>query len=153
MVDSESVVIDREVAAWVAGEPVVPAAGREREQALRDAGHEALQGTGAVALERELVLASVDDRLDPLADAAERAEARWFVAAVRTQQLAAAGGDELLESSPAKPLSAMTVWPGSSARSSSSAATSRSGALAGASSKAIGIPSGAQSRYRRKPQK
>src|SRR3990170_40215 len=97
MVDSESVVIDREVAAWVAGEPVVPAAGREREQALRDAGHEALQGTGAVALERELVLASVDDRLDPLADAAERAEARWFVAAVRTQQLAAAGGDELLE--------------------------------------------------------
>ena len=97
MVDSESVVIDREVAAGMAAEPVVPAASCEREQALRDAGDEALQGAGAVALQRELILAGVDDRLDPLADAAERAEASWFVTAVGTQQLAAAGGDELLE--------------------------------------------------------
>src|SRR3990170_8723725 len=97
MVDSESVVIDGEVPAGRAQERVVPAAGGEREQTLRDAGDEALQGAGAVALERELVLAGVDDRLDPLSEAAERTEASWFIAAVGAHELAAARGDELLE--------------------------------------------------------
>jgi hypothetical protein len=47
---------------------------------------------------------------------------------------------------PAKPLSAMTRWPARGTRSSISRATSRSGGLAGASSKAIGVPSAAQRR-------
>ncbi len=82
-----SVVLGDEMAAWVADVPVVPEAGGEREQALRDAGDEALQGASAVAFDRELVLAGVDDRLDPLSDAAERTEATWFVAAVGTHEL------------------------------------------------------------------
>src|SRR5436190_228836 len=97
MVDSDSVVVGCEVAAGGAGLPVVPAAGGECEQPLGDAGDESLQGAGAVSLERELAFGRLDDRFDPLADAAERAEARLFVFAVGAQQLRAEAGDQLLE--------------------------------------------------------
>src|SRR4051812_34703871 len=97
MVDSVSVVVGREVAAGFADEPVVPTAGCEREQALRDARDETGDGAGAVAFERELAFGRFEDRFDPLADGAERAEAWPLVFAVGTQQLRAEGGDELLE--------------------------------------------------------
>ena len=59
-------VIGCEVAAGLVGEPVVPAAGGEGEEALRDAGDEAGQGAGAVAFERELTFGRFDDRFDRL---------------------------------------------------------------------------------------
>ena len=67
-------VVGREVAAWIADVPVVPQAGSEREQPLRDAADQPGHRVGAVALERELALDRVDDRLDPLAHATEAAE-------------------------------------------------------------------------------
>ena len=76
-------VVGGEAAAGLVDEPVVPAAGGEREHALADARPDAVGGVGAVAFERELALECVVDRFDPLADAAERAEPPWFVAAVR----------------------------------------------------------------------
>ena len=83
------VVVGGESAAGLVGEPVVPAAGGERESALADAGPDAVGGVGAVAFERELALEGVVDRFDPLADAAECAEAPWFVAAVEADQMGA----------------------------------------------------------------
>src|SRR5438046_9443987 len=85
MVDSElwggSVGVGGEVAAGVADLLVVPQAGGERQQSQADAGGDAERGAAAVTLEREGVLERVDDRLDPLADAAEVAEAGWLVLA------------------------------------------------------------------------
>jgi hypothetical protein len=93
-----SVVVGGEAAAGLVDLPVVPAAGGEREYAWADARPDVVGGVGAVAFERELALERVVDRLDPLADAAERAEARRFVAAVGTDQLRAERVvDELLE--------------------------------------------------------
>src|SRR3990170_1478696 len=97
MVDSESVVISGEVTTGRALEPVMPATGCEREEALGDAGDEALQGAGAVSLERELVLAGVEDRLDPLPNPSERAEAGFLVTAVGTQHARSVRVDDLLE--------------------------------------------------------
>src|SRR5438874_18716 len=62
--------------------------------ARRDLEH---RSSPAVAFERELVLERVEGRFDPLADAAEGAEARLFVFAVGAQQRAAERGDELFE--------------------------------------------------------
>jgi hypothetical protein len=153
MVDSESVVIHGEVTSGRAFTPVVPAPSREREQALEEAGDEAVDGAGAMVLERELVLAGVDDRLDPLPHAGERAEARLLVAAVGTDEGRPVVADDLLELLAREALVADDHLPWLERPLDSSAATSRSGAFAGASSNAIGIPSGAQSKYRRKPQK
>lgn len=61
------------------------------------AGDEAGEGAGAVAFERELVFAGVDDRFDPLPHAAERSVTGVFVASVGPQQLATEGGDEMFE--------------------------------------------------------
>jgi hypothetical protein len=69
---------------------------------LGDADGQALQGVGAVVFERELALDGVDDRLDPLADLAERAVAVGFVFAVGAQQPAAEAGDELFEVGPGR---------------------------------------------------
>src|SRR5918996_2175581 len=86
MLDSELVGVGGEVAAGVADLPVVPEAGREGEQPHADAGAEAGQGAAAVALQSELPFAGPEDRLDALADVAERAEARLLVAAVGAQE-------------------------------------------------------------------
>ena len=127
--------------------PVVEDGGGEGEQAAGDAADEAGEGAAAVAFERELVFERVEGRFDPLADAAERAEAWLFVFAVGAQQPAAERGDVLLE------LGAGEAFVGdhdlaaaASTRSSISAATTRSGAFAGASSNPTGSPSGEQSR-------
>src|SRR5512138_1756822 len=97
MSDSVSVVIGREAAAGLAGLPVVPDADCEREHALADACPDAVEGAAAVAFERELSFGGVDDRLDPLADAAERAVAGSLAAAVGAQEGAGQRGRDLLE--------------------------------------------------------
>jgi hypothetical protein len=76
---------------------VVPEACGEREQALSDAGHHSTEGAGGMALEGGLFLERLNDRLDPMPGAAERAEARCFVLSVWTHEPAAVVGDELLE--------------------------------------------------------
>src|SRR5215210_443813 len=107
MVDSVSVAVGGEVAAWVTDLVVVPEAGCEREQAKRDAAGEAGHGAGAVAFESELAFAGPKHRFDPLANRSEGSVAAWFVFAVGAQKAGAAAGHERSNSSPAKPLSAI----------------------------------------------
>src|SRR6266496_5502678 len=105
MSDSVSVVIGGEAAPGLADLPVVPAAGGECEYALAHARPDAFGGVAAMTFERELAFEGVVDGLDPLADAAERAEARLLVAAVGADELCAERlGDELLELGAREPL-------------------------------------------------
>src|SRR6266508_6309349 len=97
MVDSESVAVGGEVAAWVTDVVVVDESGGERQEPERDAGADAGQGAGAVGFEGELALAGPDDRLDPLAHRPEGAVTVGFVAAVGAQEAGAEGGHDLLE--------------------------------------------------------
>jgi len=97
------------MAARVADVLVVPQAGGEREQALGDAGDEAGHGVGAVAFERELALDGVDDRFDPLAHASEAAEPAGLVLRSGRRKIAPSSVMSVSKSSPAKPLSAITV--------------------------------------------
>src|SRR3954454_5434576 len=152
MSDSVSVVIGGEAAPGLADLPVVPAAGGQCEDALAHARPDAFGGVAAVTLERELAFEGVVNGLDPLADAAERAEARLLVRRSGRRSCApSASAMNCSNSAPANPLSVMKISsPCSSspraARSSRAAATSRSLSLAGAKQNAIGIPSGAHSR-------
>src|SRR2546430_2912869 len=143
MVDPELVAIGAEAPARLTDLGVMPEPGGEGEEPQPDAGAQARECAGAVALEAELSLAGPKDRFDPLAHAPERSELERLVLATGTKEL---GSAAISNSAPAKPLSAMTVRPASGTRSSISRATSRSGAFAGANSKAIGVPSLAQSR-------
>src|SRR5215218_5848385 len=77
--------------------PVVPDAGREREDALADARPDTVGCVPAVLFERELALERVVDRLDPLADPAERPEALALALAVGADELRVEAGDDLLE--------------------------------------------------------
>jgi hypothetical protein len=129
----------------------VPDRGGQGEQALSDAGADALAGPAAVAFEPELAFEGVEHRLDPLPEPAEVAVAGAFVASVRTQHADSQRGDLASISRPARPLSARTVEPGrsrpvSTAIVSRSRQTSRSPIFGSARHQAIGIPSGAASR-------
>src|SRR4051812_16219050 len=97
MVDSVSVAVGGEVAAWVTDVMVVQDAGGEGEQAQRDAGAEAFDGAAAVCFQGELALAGPDDRLDPLADRSAAAVAAGFVFAVGSEEMRAERGHVLLE--------------------------------------------------------
>src|ERR671922_216091 len=97
MVDSESVAVGGEVAAWVPDVVVVDEPCGESEQPERDADADAGDGPAAVAFERQLALAGPKHRLDPLTDRAERAVAARLVLAVGPQQAGAEAGDVLLE--------------------------------------------------------
>src|ERR671931_1317851 len=97
MVDSQSVAVGGEVAAWVTDVVVVDEAGGEGQEPERDAGAEPRQGAGAVGFEGELALAGPDDGFDPLADRAERSVAMGFVAAVGAQEVCAEIGHEFFE--------------------------------------------------------
>src|ERR671929_1675073 len=97
MVDSVSVAVGGEVAAWVTDVVVVGEAGGEGQQSQRDAGADAGQGSGAVVFEGQLSLAGPEHRLDPLPDGAEGSVAVGFVAAVGAQKAGAEGGHDLLE--------------------------------------------------------
>src|SRR5215207_1016973 len=97
MIDSESVAIGGEVAAWVTDLLVVDEARGECEQAQGDAHADAFDGASAVAFECELALAGPEHRLDPLADRAERAVSVRLVLAVGAQEAGTEGAHELLE--------------------------------------------------------
>src|SRR5215211_9092608 len=97
MVDSESVAVGGEVAAWVTDVVVVDEAGGEGEQSQGDADADAGDGASAVAFEGELALAGPKHRLDPLADRAQRPVAAIFVAAVGAQEARTNAGHVGLE--------------------------------------------------------
>src|SRR3954447_13814253 len=97
MVDSVSVSVGGEVAAWVTDVLVVEESGSEREQAQGDAGAEALDGASAVGFEGELALAGPEHRFDPLAHGAERSVTMGLVLAIGSEEPRAKGGDVLLE--------------------------------------------------------
>ena len=83
-----------------AGELVVePDAGGEREEFGGDAGSEAVQGSGVVAFEPELVFEGPEDRLDALADRGEMRAVSGLVSAAGSQHHGAVafgdGGGEL----------------------------------------------------------
>src|SRR6516225_9049544 len=98
-----SVVVVGEVAAGRLDEsvlpelPAVPDAGGEGEDALADACPDSFWAVAAVQFERELALGGVDDRLDPLADAAELAEPGLLVFAVGADEHGVQRGNGLLE--------------------------------------------------------
>src|SRR6266545_4078403 len=62
--------------------PVDPYAGGEGQDALADAYPDSFGDMAAVVLERELAFEGVVDRLDPLADPAERSEALALILAI-----------------------------------------------------------------------
>ena len=71
---NSAVWLDREVGegpGWAAEVVVEPHAGGEGEEFGGDAGSEAVQGSGVVAFEPELVFEGPEDRLDALADRRE----------------------------------------------------------------------------------
>src|SRR3954465_15219803 len=68
-----------ECAAGAAEVMVEGDAGGEREQALAEAGSEAVQGAGAVAFEAEQVFEGPEDALDPLADRGQVRAGAGFV--------------------------------------------------------------------------
>lgn len=109
MVDSESVAIGGEVAAWVTDLVVVPERGCECEQPESDPRTEAGEGARTVALEPELALAGGKHRLDPLAHRPERPEAGGLVLAVGAQKVRPRPAMKASNSRPENPLSAMTV--------------------------------------------
>src|SRR6058998_3925345 len=146
MVDPELVAIGAEASARLTDLGVTPEPGGEGEEPHPDAGAQARECAGAVALEAELSLAGPKDRFDPLAHAPERSELERLVLAIGTKELGSAIGHPALELGAGEALVGDTVRPASGIRSSISRATSRSGASAEASSKAIGVPSLAQSR-------
>src|SRR3954453_6086899 len=92
MVDSVSVAVGGEVAAWVTDVVVVDESGGEGEESERDAGAEALGRASAVGFECELAFASPEHRFDPLAHGPERAVAAGLVLAIGPQEARAERG-------------------------------------------------------------
>ena len=76
MVDPELVAIGAEAPARLTDLGVMPEPGGEGEEPQPDAGAQARECAGAVALEAELSLAGPKDRFDPLAHAPERSECK-----------------------------------------------------------------------------
>jgi hypothetical protein len=146
MVDSVSVAVGGEVAAWVTDVVVVEETGGEGQESQRDACAQAFDGAPAVGFEGELALAGPEHRFDPLADRSEGAVAMGFVAAVGAQEVRAEGGHDLFE------LFAGEAFVGHDGVAvqvdplEHLGGDDALGGVGGASSKAIGIPSGAHSR-------
>src|SRR6266545_203997 len=87
MVDPELVAIGAEAPARLTDLGVMPEPGGEGEEPQPDAGAQARECAGAVALEAELSLAGPKDRFDPLAHAPERSELERLVLAIGTKEL------------------------------------------------------------------
>ncbi len=124
----------------------MPAAGGECEQALGDAGDEAGERAGAVALEGELALAGVHDRLDPLAHVADSSEARLLVAAVGADEVGVEAADELFELLASEAFVAEDDLARFERALQQLGRNVALGCVGGREPNAIGIPSGAQSR-------
>src|SRR5436190_11828880 len=97
MVDPELVAIGAEASARLTDLGVTPELGGEGEEPHPDAGAQARDCAGAVALEAELSLAGPKDRFDPLAHAPERSELERLVLAIGTKELGSAIGRPALE--------------------------------------------------------
>src|SRR2546429_1342467 len=97
MVGPELVAIGAEAPARLTDLGVMPEPGGEGEESQPDAGAQARECAGAVALEAELSLAGPKDRFDPLAHAPERSEWEWLVLAIGTKELGSAIGHPALE--------------------------------------------------------
>src|SRR2546425_11826257 len=97
MVDPELVARGAEAAARLTDLGVMPEPGGEGEEPQPDAGAQARECAGAVALEAELSLAGPKDRFDPLAHAPERSELERLVLAIGTKELGSAIGHPALE--------------------------------------------------------
>jgi hypothetical protein len=97
MVDPELVAIGAEAPARLTDLGVMPKPGGEGEEPQPDAGAQARECAGAVALEAELSLAGPKDRFDPLAHAPERSELERLVLAIGTKELGSAIGHPALE--------------------------------------------------------
>src|SRR5579859_6954924 len=97
MIDSVSVGVGGEVAAWVTDCLVVGEAGCECEEPECDADAQSGDGAAAVAFECELAFAGPERRFDPLADRSERAVASRFVFSVWSQKPCAEAGHDLFE--------------------------------------------------------
>src|SRR5207244_1121184 len=97
MVDPELVAIDAEAPARLTDLGVMPEPGGEGEEPQPDAGAQARECAGAVALEAELSLAGPKNRSDPLAHAPERSELERLVLAIGTKELGSAIGHPALE--------------------------------------------------------
>src|SRR5438067_7678712 len=82
MVDPELVAIGAEAPARLTDLGVMPEPGGEGEEPQPDAGAQARECAGAVALEAELSLAGPKDRFDPLAHAPERSD--WSGSSLRS---------------------------------------------------------------------
>src|SRR5437764_6300794 len=146
MVDPELVAISTEAPAWLTDLGVMPEAGSEGEEPQPDAGAQARECAGAVALEAELSLAGPKDRFDPLARAPERSELERLVLAIGTKKLGSAIGHPALELGAGEALVGDDGEAGEQDPLEHLARDLSLGAFAGASSKAIGVPSLAQSR-------
>src|SRR5213596_2771907 len=97
MVVPELVAIGAEAPARLTDLGVMPEPGGEGEEPQPDAGAQARECAGAVALEAELSLAGPKDRFDPLAHAPERSELERLVLAIGTKELGSAIGHPALE--------------------------------------------------------
>lgn len=128
----------------------MPDSGGEGQEACGDAGIDAGGGSTAVVFQSELAFQRVEHGLDPLPDAAEFAEPRVLVLAVRADQVRAEVlGDERLERGSGEALVADDDLPG--AEQVPVVAEHRLGGFAFADlrvrkTQMIGIPSGVQSR-------
>ena|SRR5829696_6206446 len=87
MVDSEFVAVGAETQAKLTDLGVMPKPGGEGEEPQPDAGAQARECAGAVALEAELSLAGPKDRFDPLAHAPERSELERLILAIGMKEL------------------------------------------------------------------
>src|SRR5918995_854413 len=84
--------------------PVAPDGGGQGEQALADADEDSAEGAAMVLFQAELVFEGVDDRLDPLAHPAQRAEPARLILAIRTNEAGAQRTEVALEGPTGKPL-------------------------------------------------
>src|SRR5437867_10442192 len=95
MVDPELVAIGAEAPARLTDLGVMPEPGGEGEEPQPDAGPQARECAGAVALEAELSLAGPKD--DPRAHAPKRSELERLVLGIGTKELGSAIGHPALE--------------------------------------------------------
>src|SRR5438477_2024981 len=105
MVDPELVAIGAEAPARLTDLGVMPEPGGEGEEPQPDAGAQARECAGAVALEAKLPLAGPKDRFDPLAHAP--GDRNWSGSSLRSGRRNSAPRSAIQpsNSTPAKPLS------------------------------------------------
>src|SRR5437764_8149126 len=146
MVDPELVAIGAEAPARVTDLGVMPEAGSEGEEPQPDAAHRPGSVRAPWRSRPSCPLQVQKDRFDPLARAPERSELERLVLAIGTKKLGSAIGHPALELGAGEALVGDDGEAGEQDPLEHLARDLSLGAFAGASSKAIGVPSLAQSR-------